>query len=85
MFSIAGFGAIAAGYIGANLLWILFLALFPFFATFLNPYLTAKIQRKIDNQELIEVTSTFLLSYITAAVIASFYYGAGALLGWLFR
>ena len=82
MFSIAGFGAIAAGYIGANLLWILFLALFPFFATFLNPYLTAKIQRKIDNQEL---TSTFLLSNITAAIIASFYYGAGALLGWLFR
>jgi len=83
MYLIAGFGAAAVGYTDSNILWLLLLALISFFATFLNPLVVSKIQRKIDNQELSEVTRTFLLTYVTGAIVLGFYYGAGMLLAWL--
>jgi len=84
---IAGFGAIAVGVIGASPLWILLLALFNFFGTFLNPAISGKMQKQIDNatdkEELGEVTKTFISTYILGVFLVSLYYGVGLLIGWL--
>jgi len=84
LFVIAGFGSVAVGYIGANPLWILLLALVSFFGTFLNPFVVDKMQSLIDN-DIGEATRRFLWTYVSGVFIVSLYYGIGALVGWLIK
>ena len=82
-YAIAFFGAVAVGVIDASPLWILLIALFNFFGTFLNPRLSGRMQNQIDKGELGEVTKTFISTYIFGVFLVSLYYGVGVLIGWL--